>query len=292
MTDDSDTSNSRKRRALLIIGGLIGLILLSMIFLSVGNYIPTNGSDDPVPNETPTPTTTEEPNDTSTPTPEPVYIEQQELPVECSSDEPKFFVKLPNMQDHYPDTESSIQYHFVLCEQYENGDGLWLNNTTITSPEMNFSECTTSGNTKVFGFDRGNNLSGAMDDDSLLEHQAGSNLSRNSFFVEYYNWNAISNSPPYFEYNDEFILAQGEGSNDGPCMQTPDEPGWYRSSIEITGTVADNGTEENNEDSRPTSNAKNVSMTVYSNYYYVCECDSYEEAVRTLGAPPNKENKK
>lgn len=69
-----------------------------------------------------------------------------------------------------------------------------------------------------------------------------------------------------FDPGDEGIIALRD------CVRGPSLPGWYRGWGTVNGTNPETGEE--------------VTIRAFSNWNYVCECDSYDEAVETIGAPP------
>ena len=207
-----------------------------------------------------------------------------------------FTINLPERTDHYPgdqnEANASIEY-FAAGEaaftEQDAEEGLWLNIIIVEASWIDYSECTTSGNTETFGIDRGNNNSGTEDDESLLEHQSGSDLKEGGLTVYFFNWDAASGDPPYLAPEDAVVASQGVGSNDGPCLTMTDEPGWYQIDAYTNGTIATECTEEGNSDCEP-DDKQWRGVNLRSNYVYICECDSEEEAREDLGAPPPERN--
>ena len=207
-----------------------------------------------------------------------------------------FTINLPERTDHYPgnqnEANASIEYfaagQAAFTEQ-DAEDGLWLDIVIVEASWIDYSECTTSGNTKEFGIDRGNNNSGTATDESLLEHQSGSDLEAGGLTVYFYNWDAASGGPPYLAPEDAVVAAQGVDSNDGPCLTMTDEPGWYQIQAYTNGTIANKCKEENNNACEP-DDKQWRGVNLNSNYVYIRECDSEEEAREELGAPPPERN--
>ena len=205
-----------------------------------------------------------------------------------------FTINLPERTDHYPgnqnEANASIEY-FAAGEaaftEQDAEDGLWLDIIIVEASWIDYSECTTSGNTKEFGIDRGNNNSGTASDESLLEHQSGSDLEAGGLTVYFYNWDAAAGGPPYLAPKDAVVAAQGVDSNDGPCLTMTDEPGWYQIEAYTNGTIATKCKEENNNDCEP-DDKQWRGVNLRSNYEYICECDSEEEAREELGPPPSE----
>ena len=208
-------------------------------------------------------------------------------------------VTLPDQTDHHPGDQNAENASIELSVAAERAfaaedaeEGLWVERLVIRSDWMDYSACSTSGNTKEFGIDRGNNNSGTGTDESMLEHQSGSELDSDGVEVDLYGWAdsgglAVGGAPPYLAGEDAVVLGIGQGSNDGPCLTMSDEPGWYQMQAYLNGTVATKCTEEGNETCEP--NEKQFrGVTMASNYVYVCECDDRREAVDELGLPPNE----
>ena len=207
-----------------------------------------------------------------------------------------FTINLPERTDHYPgdqnEANASIEYFAAGEDAFTDQDaeeGLWLDIIIVEASWIDYSECTTSGNTKTFGIDRGNNNSGTEDDESLLDHQVGSDLEEGGLTVYFYDWSAATGDPPYLAPEDAVVAAQGVGSNDGPCLTMTETPGWYQIQAYTNGTIATKCTEEGNPDCEP-ENKQWRGVNLNSNYVYVCECDSEEEAREELGAPPPERN--
>jgi PGF-CTERM protein len=153
----------------------------------------------------------------------------------------------------------------------------------ITADWIDYSACTTD-NTEAFGMDRGNNNEGTKYDDDLLEKQRENNFRDDGLDVWFYNQDDFAGDPPYMAPEDAIVAAQGEGSSGGPCLTLTSEPGWYQIQGFTNGTIADNGPDE-----LPSEDAEKRGIKLRSNYLYVCECDSEQEAREQLGPPPNEE---
>ena len=202
-------------------------------------------------------------------------------------------VTLPDQTDHHPGDQNAENASIELSVAAERAfaaedaeEGLWVERLVIRSDWMDYSACS-SGNTKAFGIDRGNNNSGTSADESMVGHLSGSNLEADGLTVYFYSWEAATNGPPYLASEDAVVLGIGQGSNDGPCLTMTDEPGWYQMQAYLNGTVATKCTEEGNETCEPDEKQfRGVMMA--SNYVYVCECDDRREAVDELGLPPNE----
>jgi hypothetical protein len=208
-------------------------------------------------------------------------------------------VTLPDQTDHHPGDQNAENASIELSVAAERAfaaedaeEGLWVERLVIRSDWMDYSACTVTGNTKTLGIDRGNNNSGTSADESMLEHQSGSELDSDGVEVDFYGWAdsgglAGGGTPPYLAGEDAVVLGIGQGSNDGPCLTMTDEPGWYQMQAYLNGTVATKCTEEGNETCEP-DEKQFRGVTMASNYVYVCECDDRREAVDELGLPPNE----
>jgi PGF-CTERM protein len=203
----------------------------------------------------------------------------------------EFEIKMPFGKNHYPGDQNkengSIQYFAsgsdALKEELNAEEGAFFDMIIITADWIDYSACTTD-NTVVFGIDRGSNNEGTKIDEDLLAHQRENNFRDDGLDVWFYNWGDFAGDPPYFAPDDTVVAAQGEESSGGPCLTLTSEPGWYQLQGFVNGTVADNG-----PDTQPSEDARKVGLRLRTNYMYVCECDSEQEAREQLGPPPNEE---
>ena len=207
-------------------------------------------------------------------------------------DEANFTINFPHASDHYPGDQNeengSIEYFSSGADAYrEQGaeEGIWGNTIVVSADWIDYTACDTE-NTFVFGIDRGNNNSGVQDDESLLEHRKDDNFRDDGLDVYFYDWSDFGGDPPYLAPEDAIVAAQGWRSDGGPCLTLTSEPGWYQMQGFLNGTIANGDcTEEGNSNCEP-EDKEYVGVRVKSNYMYVCECDSREEAVEKLGPPP------
>jgi PGF-CTERM protein len=218
-----------------------------------------------------------------------------------------YTVSLPFDSDHYPSDENpggeynaSIN-HFAAGTQelFDNigaSDGLdYLAFVTITSQDIDFSKCQTQ-NTAAFGIDRDNDDPGTNTDINLLDYREDSQFNPNGIIIDFWEEDdfAAPSQPdrggkghgkgkgredgdPAAELypDDEIVAHQGYKSAGGPCYKMPSEPGWYQ----IKGYA--NGT---------SFSGNHVELHLPSHYFYICKCDSEEEAYQKLGPPPGQEN--
>lgn len=197
-----------------------------------------------------------------------------------------YTVDLPFDSDHLPGGQNegngSIN-HFAAGthELFERGgapDGFeGLKFIVISNPDIDFSGCG-STNTAAFGIDRGNNRSGTETDVSLLNYMERSRFNDHSIVVELYDGGEIaapSDAPVHLNPEDEIVAHQGYQSQGGACYTMPSDPGWYQ----IDGMA--NGT---------TASGDHAQVEMVSHYFYICECNSEEEAYSTLGPPPGQDN--
>ena len=212
----------------------------------------------------------------------------------------EFRITLPHQTDHYPGDHpvhsdqngynASIEYFATGQAAFTSQDaeeGLWLDFILVEADWVDYSECDVTGNTKVFGIDRGNDNDGTKTDESLVEHRRESNLRAGGLDVYFYNWEEIQADPPYLSPEDAVVAAQGAGSDDGPCLKMTENPGWYRLQAYTNGTIATECKEEGNSDCEP-ENKQWRGVNLNSNWVYICECDSEQQAREELGPPPNE----
>jgi len=214
-------------------------------------------------------------------------VPRNEAPVK--TDAANFTVDLPYATDHYPGDQNqenaSMEYNVVGSEAFTDlgaEEGIFIHYSIIDANWIDHSRCDTA-NTRIFGIDRGNNNSGTQVNEDLVAHQRNTDFRTNGTTIGFYDWNDFAGDPPYMAPEDAIVRAVGAGSQDGPCLTMPSEPGWYQVQWFINGTVADNGPNE-----QPSENAEEIGFKLQSNYFYVCECANETEAREQLGPPPNE----
>lgn len=243
--------------------------------------------------------------------------EKDKAPTYNTSDgEVKFKITFPDQTDHYPGSHpvhseqdghnASITYFARAGEpirQQGGEEGIYFDYIELdTAGFIDYSECTTSGNTAEFGVDRGSDNTGFQSDESLLEHRERSPLEKDGLRVYFFDWDAFGsgNVPPYFAPRDTVVARQGKGSRDGPCLKMSEEPGWYRVRGYANGTISnkcnDRPKGETDKNSHPRESSEcepdpkeRIGLNLNSNYQYICECDSEQEARQKLGPPPNED---
>jgi PGF-CTERM protein len=200
--------------------------------------------------------------------------------------ESNFTIWHVSQSDHKPgDQQGSIRYSAAGEDAFRDQDaeeGVFIDYIIIDADWIDYSDCDVD-NTASFGIDRGNNNSGTQFDEDLVQHQKRADFRDDGITVEFYNWGDIPEDPPYMAPEDAIVAEQGENSASGACLQYTDEPGWYRIDGFLNGTVADNGRNE-----QPSENAKDISTYVGSTWFYICDCESDEEAREELGQPPGE----
>ena len=207
-----------------------------------------------------------------------------------------FRVNLPHTTDHYPgdknEENGSIEYFAAGSDAFAEQDaeeGVYMDWIIVHAEYegedwIDYSACDTD-NTEAFGIDRGNDNEGTQYDEDLVSRQKTNEFRDDGIVINFYEFEDFGGDPPYMAPEDAIVAAQGAGSAAGPCLTLTDEPGWYRIAAFMNATVADNGPDE-----QPSEDADRVSLELHSNYLYVCECDSEEEAREQLGAPPNEQD--
>ncbi|MFQ3318671.1 MAG: PGF-CTERM protein [Natronomonas sp.] len=209
-----------------------------------------------------------------------------------------FTIEAYAQTDHYPGDQNkengSIIYYAKLADIiYEVGgeNGTWSDFIIINADWIDYSACDTE-NTAVFGIDRNDTYTGTQVDEDLVEHQEKVTFRDDGLTINFLDWNDFGGDPPYFNpRGDEIVANQGGGSNGGTCLTYTSEPGWYTLQGFLNGTEAKAGcTEEGNADCQPPESAEKSGGYMWTRpYFYICECDSREEARDKLGPPPNKE---
>lgn len=175
--------------------------------------------------------------------------------------------------NHQPGAENVSLTAYSAGTPWANDEGLevWENFTTIAPGALGYS-CTPR-NVRAAGIDRDNDDPGTETDVSMLGkfkqyvvYETDAN--QTAATIEFYDPNDFGGESVYLNATDE-ILTKFDG-----CWDTPDEPGWYRNYGHTNGTNWD---------------GQYMELDAYSHWYYFCDCDSYDEAVETLGKPPSVE---
>lgn len=144
-----------------------------------------------------------------------------------------------------------------------------LDFVTFVSPANMANNCTTT-DARAAGIDRDNDDPGTYTDETLIgkySEQVNSTNSRGQTITsfDFYEKGAFEGQHVALYKEDQGVLAL-----DG-CFTNPKEPGWYRGYAYFNGTGTD-------------GNRKQIAG--FSEWSYVCECESYDAAVKQLGEPP------
>ncbi|WP_255196310.1 hypothetical protein [Halorarius litoreus] len=148
----------------------------------------------------------------------------------------------------------------------ENITGHWV---VLESADFGFSSCT-SGDASAFGIDRGNDDPGTQTDVSLITAYKSYTSTEDGIYIEFYKESALAGEPIKAFVDDQIVAKQNN------CMNNPSEPGWYRLSGHINGSTKHDTTTD-------------YKIYAGTQYVYVCECSSREEAREKLGPPPNEQ---
>lgn len=144
-----------------------------------------------------------------------------------------------------------------------------LDFVTFVSPAAMANNCTTT-DARAAGIDRNNDDPGTYTDETLIgkySEQVNSTNSRGQTLTSFnfYEKGAFEGQHVALYKNDQGILALNG------CFTNPDVPGWYRGYAYFNGTGTD-------------GNRKQIAG--FSEWTYVCDCESYDAAVSQLGEPP------
>lgn len=209
------------------------------------------------------------------------------------TDEANHTVALPDTTDHYPGEQNprnaSQQYWFagkdgLRAEGAE--DGIWVDRVVLRADWIDYSSCKRK-HIENFGIDRGNDNSGTAVDDHY--DPAETTFADGRVVVEFPDWGDFVGSPAYLAPEDAIVGYYGPSGTESGCLTMTDDPGWYRVTGYLNGTVADEDcTEEGNPSCEP-SDKEYVDLEAGSTFVYVCECDSEEDARAELGPPPSEE---
>lgn len=148
----------------------------------------------------------------------------------------------------------------------ENITGHWV---VLESADFGFSSCT-AGDASVFGIDRGNDDAGTTTDRSLLTAYKSYTSTPGGIYIEFYKESALAGEPVEAYVVDQVVARQNN------CVTNPDEPGWYRLHGHINGSTKHDTTTD-------------YEISAGTQYVYICDCDSRQQARETLGPPPNEQ---
>lgn len=201
-------------------------------------------------------------------------------------------VVLPDATDHYPGEQNprnaSQQYWFAGEEGLEDrgaDSGVWVDRVVLTAEWIDYSACERN-NVETFGIDRGNNNSGTTVDE---EYDTAETTFRDGrVVVEFPDWEEFVGDPPYLAPEDAVVGAYGPSGTDAGCLNVTSEPGWYRVTGYLNGTVADEDCTDADDPSCEPADKVSVDLETGSNFVYVCECDDESEARDELGPPPSE----
>jgi len=170
-------------------------------------------------------------------------------------------------------------------ERYE--DETYEGNISLVWTPLVTSPCQFE-NLEEFGIDRGNTNPNWQTDESAIPYTTNGSYTETGVeeyqdetsttdwdYVEKVNiyWNNPNDTTsPNLQMNDgdQFIAKQDS------CYALPDEAGWYRDRQEARGVLGDRTPKEY------------VTDSYYSHWYYICDCESYDEAIETIGPPPSE----
>lgn len=168
--------------------------------------------------------------------------------------------------DHSPGANTAYLMLSKGAEPYGDSKGLRkIDNYKITTQETQFKDCTPS-DAKAFGIDRGNDDPGTRTDTALLSHMESYSVSGRTITVDIYEKDDLGGSPTHLNRTDETVAKLAN------CVVAPEQKGWYQ----FIGYV--NGTSYEGEF---------LEVTLYSKYFYICDCENREQAKQTLGPPPH-----
>jgi hypothetical protein len=187
-----------------------------------------------------------------------------------------YTVALPDQADHYPGTQGGAASIWHLAAAGDSFEGTSspkglkrMDTLTISNQDIVFGGCTTE-NTAAFGLDYGNNNTGTKTDEGLLQHRQNSAFNEHAIFVNFFGPDSLAGSPVRYNAVDQIVAVQQD------CYEMPSEPGWYQIQARINGT----GYNGNYIDSKDQG-------TIRSHYFYICDCQSEQEAREKLGPPPS-----
>lgn len=167
--------------------------------------------------------------------------------------------------DHSPGVSTAYTMLSRGVGPWEGSDGLRrIDYYKITTQATRFQDCTPS-DARAFGIDRDNDAPGTKTDVGLLRHMEQYSVNGRIISVDIYDEGDLGGSPTYLNDTDETVAQLAN------CVVTPEEPGWYQFKGYVNGTNYQGNFQE---------------VLLYSEYFYVCDCASEQEAEQKLGPKP------
>lgn len=121
------------------------------------------------------------------------------------------------------------------------------------------------GDSEVFGIDRGNTHDGYGTDEELTDNVKSYSAGEDELDTYYYREEDFGASTHFYD-GDQLVTTMS-------CIDNPEDPGWYRISGRVEGVTSDD---------------EEVSLTGYSDYFWICNCANEAEARGRLGPPPDE----
>lgn len=181
------------------------------------------------------------------------------------------FTVAPVDNDDRPPGIDGAEYFLssVGADAWGDSDGLQrIDFYMIRTGAADFSACNPD-DIAALGIDRGGNLSGAKYDEDLVEHMKNYDIDEERVTIEIYDEEDLGGESTYLNAADQTI-AKSYG-----CVSNPDDAGWYQFVGYVNGTNYDGEYDE---------------VTLYSHYFWICDCANESEARERLGPPPHEDD--
>lgn len=148
-------------------------------------------------------------------------------------------------------------------------ENITVHSVGIESEPFDYSNCE-PGKTTALGIDRGNDDHGTVTDKSARSSYKQFIYEEGSITPNFFEESTLAGEPVEAYVHDELVAQQGN------CIDSPSEPGWYQFSGFINGSSNGN----RNTDYR---------IETFSAYVYICDCADEAAARERLGSPPNEQ---
>lgn len=187
-------------------------------------------------------------------------------PVYASPDPgPNYTVQPASDYDHRPGIDDASYKAWTTTGSMElSVERMSLKYIVVEWEAGRLGECGPGGLEKA-GIDRDNDDPGTHIDESIVDNVKNNYHSEDREVFEFIDRDDPFGEPVTLNVDDEIISYVTD------CRGNPDEPGWYRMGGEVNGTTED---------------GERVGFTAASSYFYICRCDSYDEAREQLGPSP------
>jgi len=150
-------------------------------------------------------------------------------------------------------------------------DAEYVHHITLVGPASGEENCVIARDARAAGFDRGNDDPGTETDESMLGRfkfigRFETDSGQPGITVQFFDEDDVGGDGAHLNHTDEAVAKVAN------CIKNPEEPGWYRWWAYANGTGWDGRFKEG---------------ATLSHWFHICDCSDREDAVETIGPPPD-----